>query len=500
MFYSQDMAEVLGGSYDHHDDTSREVETPETDIDVDTPPQEDNESVGVGVGVDGDADVVDDVVDDVIPDDGDTALENNQRQSREAAEASVINDTQHDLAELEQILRNTLKVSPQLEDIQEHIDIVERVFDGNAAIEEQKNEIIATMEGDDKFTTFINKFIDVANKLLSWLWFKSQNASPQAKIDAINRELKWLDLPTPQALWEMAKNTDPVWDPETFDLMMDTDTLPLTQLWAEKQQRKELRAALEEKMYDAKAAWQRFHTMAYLKYMTQLTSHIRLAEKLEQAVASSDTADDTLERISRNSYEYLVRPHIQPGDIVLINYTSSSGIVDKGLQDGSGSPFIHVGMLGYDVDNPNDTDYSFFHSTLNPRQRRAPGVEQVPSFERYVNQLAQRGAVDIMVVRPQYTDDQLAKAMDIAASYEGTGYDNRAATSALDVGGILWRLWWRQDPDKFNCGEYVAAILQAVYGIELDDNVSPLPGTYKELAKWHSNLFSLSSLIHYPAQ
>lgn len=431
MFYSQEMAEILGGWYDQHDDTSREVETPEID---------------------------------------------------EAGEISVINETQHDLAELKQILRTTLKVSPQLEDIQEHIDIVERVFDGNAAIEEQKNEILATMEGDNTFTAFINKFIDVANKLLSWLWFKSKSESPQAKIDAINGELKWLDLPTPQELWEMAKSTD------------------LTQLWDKKQQRAKIRAALQEKMYDAKAAWQRFHTMAYLKYITQLTSHITLAEKLEQAVASSDTADEMLERISRNSYEYLVRPHIQPGDIVLINYTSSSGIVDKGLQDGSGSPFIHVGMLGYDVDNPNDTDYSFFHSTLNPRQRRAPGVEQVPSFERYVNQLAQRGGVDIMVVRPQYTPDQLAQAMDVATSYEGTAYDNRAATSALGVGGVFWNLWWRQDPDKFNCGEYVAAILQAIYGIELDDNVSPLPGTYKELAKEHSDLFSLSSLIHYPAQ
>jgi hypothetical protein len=396
-----------------------------------------------------------------------------------------LHSVQQDLNSLKESLKNITEIPMNMQNITEHIELVEKVMEGNTTLLKD-GEIIANSFKKDGIEGVIHNVISFANKLLKWLGMKPFWADKDNEIHMMHNELRPLKLPW---MSEITQRTQE----QKQEHLLYVDSVS---------------SELEQKQWEAATIGKMFTKHAFMRYITDIKNHRNLIEFVTNQPQEKIASKENLkENLKENQYEVFLEPHIEPWDIVLLNYKPSAkqtqmsmgiNLVNKMLQDGSQSPYIHVWMIGGKKKNASgETVNTFYHSSLSTKNW-VPWVEKHPDFKEYIAEKNQKWPVQMLVIKPiniNKRDALLTKADE----FIGARFDTKAATWSILPSSISWLTWQKQDQTKYNCGEYVAAIIQWVYGITIDEKVAPLPWTFDWRSWWVlENNFIATAVLQYP--
>jgi hypothetical protein len=390
-----------------------------------------------------------------------------------------------EITTLKETLKQVTEVPLHGTNINQHIDLVNAILEWDKNLNAQKN-IIENIFSEEGIEWVINKAITFFNKLFKWLGMQPSWADQESQIRMLHNELRPLALPKINTI--RARDNEQV----------SQETEKLEALLLELEKNRDI-ASDQGKL---------FVMHAQIKYCTDIKNHLKLIEEIKTPKTNQDSTNTIdAKYLKSKEYEIFIQPHIEPGDIVLINYKPvwnksllSDDMINKILQDKSQSPYVHVWMVWEEKNNSHgESVNTFYHSTLKG-QKGIPWVEQHDDFKAYLREKSKIGAVQIMVVKPRLNEKR-AWLLETAKQHLWNQYNSMAAATSLFAPSLLKTNANAQSEQKFNCGEYVHAIIEWAYGIQLEKDNASLPWTYAA-GQWNAidKYFIATAIIQYPPE
>ncbi len=151
--------------------------------------------------------------------------------------------------------------------------------------------------------------------------------------------------------------------------------------------------------------------------------------------------------------------NLHDGDIILL--WNNGDFWNGKLTSKAKNPFAHIGVYH---------QWKFYHSTMDWSIIN-PAWWVAVDMKEYIEKTKPRGC---MVMRAQDNWSKIGEKAKTMVDSWSVQYDQLGAWS--DLNG-----WWNWMGSRYNCGEFVGAVLEATTWIDVPDDKDALPWTYEKM-------------------